>query len=532
MWQRLFHHKLALAVITTITFMFAFAPFDFGPSAFIGAATFSLFVMRCDSFRAGFRNGFIMCVLMMIAGFSWVTYVLHEFGYLPWPIAFLIFVGFCGIGALNVPLFVGGAAYLQSIFKKSKLPVWWYSLWWTLGFPAFFVLCEYSVPKLFPWYFGHGLYKLTLLTQISEITGSIFLSFALFSLGAAVAARIAFEDERRCQRWAFAIPGAIWAITIGFGVYRLSHPTLETHRLNVALIQANIGSLEKVAAERGIWGKINSTIDRYENLTHLALASQPKPQILLWPETALPFPMDSPGVFQNEITSVVRRWGVPLITGAYARSPYHSNREYNAAFLLEPPQEPTRPLRVDMYPKNVLLAFGEYMPLGDSFPILYRWFPQVSNFELGNVQKVFSLSDGTRLAMTICYEDIIPTFVRKVAEQRANALVNLTNDSWFGPTAEPRQHAQLATFRSIETRLPMIRVTNTGISFSVDDRGRMSETTGVYQEGVLNLPVIIPNNPPLTFYVQFGDWFIGLCTAILVVLLMVARQKKYVPIPV
>ncbi len=178
------------------------------------------------------------------------------------------------------------------------------------------------------------------------------------------------------------------------------------------------------------------------------------------------------------------------------------------------------------------LAFGEYFPGGETFPQLYQWFPAVSDFAHGTEQNPFTLKDGRRLGVTICYEDLIPTFYRHAVETGVHGVVNLTNDSWFGPTTEPLHHGALATFRAIETRLPLLRVTNTGISFTVDDRGRMSKTTGVYSEGVLHSEVHLPAIPPTTLYLEWGDWFILLCIGILIGFFPFFRRVQNAPFSV
>jgi apolipoprotein N-acyltransferase len=240
----------------------------------------------------------------------------------------------------------------------------------------------------------------------------------------------------------------------------------------------------------------------------------------------MPFSLAQPTGIASYIYRAVERWGVPLIAGAYAPPEGPPYADHNAAFLLEP--VPGSPLRVSVYHKNILLAFGEYFPGGEYFPQVYEWAPQVSQFKHGTDQRIFTLQDGTRLGATICYEDISPSFFRKVANQKVHAIVNLTNDSWFGPTSEPYQHAALSVFRAIETRTPLIRVTNTGISFAVDRSGRMSQTTPVYKEGILVLDVPLGATPQTTLYLRFGEWFLALLTLGLVSLLV---RAAYVPLP-
>lgn len=531
MLQKLWTHKSWLAFFSAFSLVLAYAPIHWVVLSLFLPFFLCLLIFQCQGFWQGFRWGFLQSFFIMLGGFYWVIYVIKVFGFLPWSISFLLYLGFCGFGALNFPLFTAIAAELHRRLQQSSLPRYWGSLWFSIGLPTLFIFFEWAIPKLFPWYIGHAWYRFPILIQITEITGSLFLSFAMCSLSF-VAAGYFFQKESpwRVEKWAWAIPSTLWATILVFGCYRWFGPGPDGREFRVALIQANIGSLDRLGAAQGIGGKVRHVISTYERLTEEALNSSEKPDLILWPETAMPFQLEGPSQYAKEIREKVIGWGVPLITGAYAQSPYHFDRDFNAAFLLEPNTQGALPLKLSIAPKNVLLAFGEYMPLGDTFPKLYEWFPQVSNFEMGRTHSAFQLSDDTRLGVTICYEAILPTFVRRVAQLKAHALINLTNDSWFGPTSEPYQHAQLSVFRAVETRMPLIRVTNTGTSFTVDTLGRMGPQSAIEQEAVVSSKLRLPKEPPQTFYVRFGEWFLSLCLSFLGLLTVIALRKSHAPI--
>jgi apolipoprotein N-acyltransferase len=168
-----------------------------------------------------------------------------------------------------------------------------------------------------------------------------------------------------------------------------------------------------------------------------------------------------------------------------------------------------------MFDKVELLVFGETLPLVDTFPSIQRWFPHSSTFARGTSLRHLRMPDGTALLPMICYEDILPAFVRAMwrAAGPAEVLVNVTNDSWYGDTHEPRIHLALASFRSIETRRAMIRSTNTGISAVVDAVGRIVARTGQWTQETLvaQVPVIRDGGSPP--YMRIGDtygWLSGL----------------------
>ena len=138
------------------------------------------------------------------------------------------------------------------------------------------------------------------------------------------------------------------------------------------------------------------------------------------------------------------------------------------------------------------MLFGEYIPFYDSIPWFTELIPEASNFSRGTEPASFSLRVRGRdfkLGPLICYEDILPGFARRVAKLWPNAFVNITNDAWFGRTAEPYQHLALAVFRSVEHRLEMVRAVNTGVSAHIDAAGRvLAETVSVDPDAELPPP--------------------------------------------
>jgi apolipoprotein N-acyltransferase len=157
------------------------------------------------------------------------------------------------------------------------------------------------------------------------------------------------------------------------------------------------------------------------------------------------------------------------------------------------------------YHKQVLLAFGEYLPFSKILSLL-PGVPFADGFTPGPGPIAFHLPSGVRVAPLICYEDLMPDIARKfVSETRANILVNLTNDAWYGKTVGPWQHLWLSQSRAIETRRSLLRVTNTGVTSLVNAKGELVKTLPMFTAAVMQTEVEILNGE--TFYVRFGDWF-------------------------
>jgi len=173
-----------------------------------------------------------------------------------------------------------------------------------------------------------------------------------------------------------------------------------------------------------------------------------------------------------------------------------------------------------------LLAFGEYLPFQKILSLLPA-MPFADGFTPGAGPVAFHLARGVRLAPLICYEDLMPELARKfVSQTRANVLVNLTNDAWYGKSVGPWQHLRLAQSRAIETRRSLLRVTNTGVTSLVNAKGEVVQTLPMFTPATLQTEVDILNEE--TFYVRFGDWFAwGITFAVLgIVLFHVKRTWK------
>ncbi|MBR4986888.1 MAG: apolipoprotein N-acyltransferase, partial [Proteobacteria bacterium] len=176
------------------------------------------------------------------------------------------------------------------------------------------------------------------------------------------------------------------------------------------------------------------------------------------------------------------------------------------------------------YHKNYLLMFGEYIPLASKFPWIYEVLPEAGNLTAGDEIDLWHYK-GFDFAPIICYEDILPRYVNKYSELKPNVFVNMTNDAWFGKTAEPKLHLALAMMRTVEHRKWLIRSTNTGISAFVDPNGRLVKHTSIEDAEVLRQSVgMMPKTR--TVYSYIGD-LLGYVAAAWVLLLgVVARRRR------
>lgn len=245
---------------------------------------------------------------------------------------------------------------------------------------------------------------------------------------------------------------------------------------------------------------------------------QPLPVLRAYPTAA----MSDDAVPELDRSTPQRGFSAPLLLGALSHgSPLSTGEDghcddcYNSAALLSPTGE-----IVGMTDKAFLLAFGEYMPFGEMFPWLYTLSPETSHFQHGTktapIEYEFAGNRRARMGMLICYEDLLPRQAQKIAAHNPNVFINLTNDAWFGQTAEPEHHLNLALLRTVEYRRWLVRSTNTGISVFIDAAGRrVAETKLTDAETLLRE---VPLLETRTLYSRLGDWPYGIL-ALLVLLL-------------
>jgi apolipoprotein N-acyltransferase len=196
---------------------------------------------------------------------------------------------------------------------------------------------------------------------------------------------------------------------------------------------------------------------------------------------------------------------------------------------------------VQVYRKVHLVPFGEYVPGRNSVPLLARIVgDQVpGDFTAGSDYTVFTLTNSdVQVAPLVCFEDTIGDLVRQFvlpAETHpgANLLVDITNDGWFLDSAGSHQHLVNAIFRCVETRRPMVRAANTGVTCFINQFGRITQALkddkgSTFTEGVLTGEIKVPTEHELTFYVRHGELFATACaavTAIAALAVLVVRRK-------
>jgi apolipoprotein N-acyltransferase len=210
-----------------------------------------------------------------------------------------------------------------------------------------------------------------------------------------------------------------------------------------------------------------------------------------------------------------------LITGAYSVED-KSQLITNSLFVLNKDGEIVPP----HYSKTILLAFGEYIPGEQFFPVIRTWLPSTGHFARGSGPTELLKWNGYKMGAQICYESLFPEFSRSLANLGAQFIVNVTNDSWYGSWQEPYQHMYMTLARGIEFRRPVLRVTNTGISTVSLASGEILERSPIHQpwSGIYDVPYL--TKPTETFY-QRWFWLVPfLLWGTLILLLTLGLKKR------
>jgi apolipoprotein N-acyltransferase len=352
------------------------------------------------------------------------------------------------------------------------------------------------------------------LIQVAEFTGVAGLSFMVaFTnvIALATIRRFILETQVKPMRPHFdltlTMAGIVGVMGYGLHVHNLRR---ETRPLNVALVQPNIPRDEKFTVEFE-----NKIFEGFKRLSLPVLEGGTRPDLLVWPESSMPDAVLFDNTSNRFVMDFAAAAKTDLMLGTLDYDP--PNTAYNAALLVS-----DSGTKRQVYRKVHLVPFGEYVPGRNTIPLLARVVgDQVPyDFAFGKEYSVFTLTgDKAKIAPLICFEDTIGDLTRQFVLAGANLLVNVTNDGWFLRSAGSRQHLANAVFRCVETRLPMVRAANTGVTCFISEFGSVTQTLvdeygSQFTEGTLAGQVFIPVNAPLTFYVRYGEWFSFACVGV------------------
>jgi apolipoprotein N-acyltransferase len=553
------------------------------PRPSLGALAFvALVPMTAVALRSGSQR-----VLAIVAYLVWFVWWLVAVSWLI-PVTFGGWIGACAVMAAYfalVPLLVRRLDRQLDLPSFLALPLVWVSLEWVRGWFlaggfGWFALSYTQAPD------GASVYAPRLI-QVADLGGEWTVSFLLAMTNGLIVDLVLrpwyipiADGSRRLSRRLLA-GVAIWSLCLGgaliYGDYRVH----EAEKVlvpgpRVAVVQTNIPQSNKtnptVAAEQQDWADL---------LALTAEAAVAKPDLLVWPETIAPVPLDAESQryvkysdptrldsahVNDQLEQLVRRDRASVLVGAHAGSWQEDGTGYmrlrslaNSVFLYTP-RGGQSSLRYD---KIHRVPFGEFIPWIEDWPWLKRTFMRLFSpygedndytVQQGTSLTVFDVPwsapgpAGTspaephllRCATPICFEDTDARLCAKLVyrpdgQKRADALINLTNDGWFALSRQQSQHLQSAVFRCIENRVPMARSVNTGASGFIDSLGRVGPmvVTGGRTQGVsgwAGRTLLLDGRT--TWFGFWGDWPVVGVVAVTAALLLagaVSGRRRQAP---
>jgi apolipoprotein N-acyltransferase len=469
--------RLAAAFLLGAFSAIAFAPLYFFPALLAGFAGLVLLLDGARAsphrLRAAAATGWAFAFGQFLIGMHWLFYpfLVHpdqNLFELPLGIP-LLQAGLGLFGALAA--FAASLFWRPGVTRLLALALSWALTEWLRG----------HVLTGFPWNLpGYGWGASLAIMQSAALIGSYGLSFLTILFAVSLS-----ELARRSWRLPLAMT-LLFAALWGYGALRLATPSADVPGVKLRLVQPDVPQAE-------MQGRFIAR--NWQRLLQLSLRPG-NPTHIIWPEAAAAFPLARAPVALENIAALTAR-GAALMTGTVRLD--DRDRIFNSLYMFAPGGRV-----LGVYDKSHLVPFGEYVPFASVLSKLgiTKVTEGALGFSSGEGLKRYAMPGAPNVTPLICFEDSFPGAAVPPG-QRPGWLVNVTDDSWFGPWAGPAQHLLTARMRSIEEGLPMVRVANTGISAAIDGWGRVLAQLPLGQSGVID--TALPRALPATPYARFGD---------------------------
>jgi apolipoprotein N-acyltransferase len=398
-----------------------------------------------------------------------------------------------------------------------------------------FVVLERWMPVVFPASLGLTQYEHLRVAQVAELGGPFAVTFLLVFFAAAVGAMTKSLIAHRRLRWTLVITSiGLCGSTALFGTLRLH--AIQQERAAASTL--HVGLVQGDTAQSGWKPRAalapTAQLARYQRLSASLEADEGRLDLLVWPEKAYPFPMrhDAAHDYPDGNPRRVRQgFASPLLFGFTAIDVAHHFVTNSAALLDRDGQ-----VR-GVYDKIHLIVWSEWLPA-----FLDKYVPggprYRSGISLDPMRLPIQGNGHVPISTFICFESAFPAHVRSLAAAHSQLLVNLSDDSWFGLSAEPDEHMAHAVFRAIETRRDLVRATGSGKSALIAATGEIERQSPISTPADGKEGVTLAGHARLishrSWYARMGDLFPALCLlcslVVLLNLLRVRRQARRQPV--
>lgn len=468
-------HLILLAFLPAVALFLAIPPIGLFPLSFV--ALLPVFhVIRSSTYSQKQKIGFafLHSLAIGVAIHFWLYHAAVDYGgFPPWIGVLVVLVFGC---VANLEFFI--SCCMASLMRSPR---------WSIAIYFFtFVLVMRWLPiKLFPWSIAAPQAQVHVLAPGYFFTGTLgMLIFSLFMNYAFEQAGRYWQkrDRLKLYRWCGVMSGVVIVFAGCVGVKRIldARDPESVVQAQFLLVQGNIANAVKLDAEQGMKDAIFNTLSAYQRLTQTALESDQPPRTdiplyVIWPETAYPIAFQTErDAISHAIDDTHMQWmqlypHAQFIFGSYHYAHYDIHGVQNVIVWTEPGQG------VKRYAKQRLLAFGEFLPFRKWLPPVLELQWPYEDFHAGEQVELWKLNSFLKLLPNICYEVLFDDVSSNRFRLQANMLLNVTNDGWWSSRVGREVHLLMARERAAVSGVPLLRVTNTGISAWINSWGDVED---------------------------------------------------------
>jgi len=467
-----------IALVAGVILPFAFAPFYIYPLAILSPMLL-LYSWMHISPKETFTRGFIYGIGAFGVGVSWIFVSIHEFGNTPAWLAAIFTLLF--IMTLSLFPAIQGYLYNKLFPRNNKIKM-------MLVFPVSVALFEWLrswVLTGFPWMLLSYSQANSPLKGYIPILGTFGTGF-IIALSAALV--LIIIQRKQARYFNIFIFSTIWLLGSGLSLLHWTYP--EGKEFKVSLIQGNIPQNEKWSPSH-----VNTTLNTYFNLTKEHWDND----IIIWPEAAIPLPLQSAKKYLNDLSKQAKQHDTALIIGIPAEAT--QDEYYNSMIALGKGS--------GLYHKRHLVVFGEYIPFDKYLRGLVKFFDlPMSNFISGPNKQKNMIAKNISFASFVCFEIAFSELVRNSVRD-SEFIVTLSNDAWFGDSFAPAQHLQIGQFRALQTGRYLLTSTNNGITAIINPKGQIQSQIPQFKTAALSdtiyamkgsTPWMVYGDTPIIFF--------------------------------
>jgi len=517
-----FISNVSLAIFSGLLLIFAFPDWNLWSLGWVGTAPLIMAVVRERKFWRSLLLGTVTGTIFYAGSSYWVTYSMHNYGGLSLWLAYLILIVFSATLGVFTGLF---GAVLGVAIKQ-------FGGWSILAAPAVWASSEWVRLQAtgMGWNpLGYSQAFQPAVIQVSRFGGVYLVSAIMVAASTALVFAVVYLERRR-GIVVLTAAGLIAIATVLYGE-SLRPSNNESGSVSVAVIQPNI-------PVDGKWetpGFADQMLDRHISLAEEAIHANPSDSgargdagissakttsvdMVIWPESAMNFEYDRDSALRRKLAEFTSRNRVYLMmnTWGFPASSDAGETLYNSSVLISPKGE-----KVAEYDKNALVPFGEYIPARNWLPFMSDVKALVGEITPGSGLTLIEVA-GAKLGPLICFETTRPDLARRMRGDGASALVQLSNEAWFGPTSAPRQMLTTAVFRAVENNVEVVRAANSGVAARIDRYGIVHGETPMFETAARIWKIKNVNEAAgdgLTFYTRHGDVFVIACAVFSLLLL-------------